>query len=531
MKKLIDLQPDTARVVRDGAERDVPLADVGVGELVRVRPGERVPVDGRVVAGRSAVDESLVTGESVPAEKVEGDQVVGGSINGSGALLVQVTRVGEDSFLHQVVRHVEDARALKPGILHLVDRVLKVYVPAVLWTALGATLFWVAGVELLGGEADLSRAVFAGVSVLVMGYPCAVGMAAPLAIMRGTGDAAAHGILMRTGEAFQGLHSVDHIALDKTGTLTEGEFTVRELVVVTSEPELLATAAAAEAHSEHPVGQAIAAAASQRGLTVGNPEWFEAVSGHGVRARVKGTDVVVGKPAFLIQEGTDLSILADRIAELQGAGRTVVAVSRDGQALGLIALGDEMRADAYATVAELKRQGVVPVLVTGDNRHAADRVAAQLGIDRVHAEVLPDGKAELIRELQASGGRVAMIGDGINDAPALTQADVGVAMGAGTDIAIESSDVIIVGSRLGSLLTARDISRRSYLRTRQNVVLAFGFNAIGVPLAATGLVYPIWAMVVMVTSILAVFANSMHGNLSQSLRLTAGPRHAKRSAA
>jgi Cu+-exporting ATPase len=376
-----------------------------------------------------------------------------------------------------------------------------------------AALFWGAGVELVGGDADLGRAVFAGLSVLVMGYPCAVGIAAPLAIVRGAGEAAEQGILMRTGEAFQAFRSVGHIALDKTGTLTEGAFTVRALEALTDEHDLLATAAAVEANSEHPIGQAIVDAAFERGLTFGHADRFDAVSGHGVRARLDGADVLVGKPAFLAQAGVDLTALSDRLVELEASGRTVVAVSRDHRALGLIALGDEVRAEARAAVEQIKRQRIVPVLVTGDNRHVAARVAAELGIDHVHAGVLPDGKAEIVRQLQRHG-RVAMVGDGINDAPALMQADVGVAMGAGTDIAIESSDIIIVGNRLDAVLTARDISRRSYRRTKQNVALAFLFNGIGVPAAATGLVYPVWAMLAMAASVTTVFANSLRGNWS-----------------
>jgi Cu+-exporting ATPase len=347
---------------------------------------------------------------------------------------------------------------------------------------------------------------------LVMGYPCAVGIAAPLAIVRGAGDAAEQGILMRTGEAFQAFRSVNRIALDKTGTLTEGEFTVRDLEAVGDQEELLAVAAAAEASSEHPIGQAVVRAAFERGLVFGKTEGFEAVSGHGVRVRLDGSDVVVGKPAYVVDGGADLSALSDRLAQLEQAGRTVVAVSRDNEALGLIALGDEVRAEARVAIEQMKREGIVPVLVTGDNAHAAQRVADALGIEDVRASVLPDGKAEIVRELQARGP-VAMVGDGINDAPALMQADVGIAMGAGTDIAIESSDIIIVGNRLDAVLIARDISRRSYRRTKQNVALAFLFNGVGIPLAATGLLYPVWAMLAMVASVTSVFLNSLRGNL------------------
>ena len=514
VKRLLDLQPDTARVVTSAGEREVPIAQVNVNDQVRVRPGERIPVDGKVVGGHSAVDESLVTGEPVPVEKDEGHSVVGGSINGSGTLLVEVTAVGEESFLAQVVRHVEDARALKPGILHLVDRVLRVYAPSVLLLALGAFALWTIGALLISGEPDLDRAVFAALSVLVMGYPCAVGIAAPLAIVRGAGAAANEGILMRTGEAFQAFRQVRTMVLDKTGTLTEGRFSVREVEVVSlGTSDVLALAAAAEAHSEHPLAEAIVDAALDQGLQVADSDDFEALSGRGVRAKVGGDVVVVGSPAFFGESNVDVTKLRHRIDELETQGRTVVLVARNDDLVGAIALGDEIRSDAFAAVAALKERGIAPVLVTGDNARAAERVAATLGIAEVRAGVLPEGKAEIVRELQKNG-RVAMVGDGINDAPALMQADVGIAMGAGTDIAIESSDIVIMGNKLNSILVALDISSRSYRKTRQNVILAFLFNGIGVPLATTGLVYPVWAMIAMIASVSAVFTNSLWGRLS-----------------
>jgi P-type Cu+ transporter len=513
VKRLLDLQPDTARVRRGDEEREVPLAEVGVGDLVRVRPGERIPVDGEVVAGHSGVDQALVTGEPIPIEKLEGDSVIGGSINGSGTLLVRTTAVGEESFLQQVVRHVEDARALKPGILHLVDRILVVYAPAVLTISALAALGWTLGGWLIAGDADVERAVFAGLSVLVMGYPCAVGIAAPLAIVRGAGLAAEQGIIMRTGEAFQAFRSVRRIVLDKTGTVTVGRPAVRELEALGDADELLALAAAAEAASEHPLAKAVLDAALDRGLALPDVDEFDSHTGRGVSAVVAGERVLVGRPSFLEQQGVSLAPLAARVAELEAEARTVVAVSQSGRLLGAIAFGDELRADAAEAVAAMRAAGLVPVLVTGDNRRAAERVADELGIDDVHAGVLPGEKAELVRQLQRRG-RVAMVGDGINDAPALMQADVGVAMGGGTDIAIESSDIIIAGDRLSAVLTAREISRRSYGKTKQNVLIAFLFNGIGVPLAATGLVYPVWAMVAMAASVTTIFVNSLWGHSS-----------------
>jgi Cu+-exporting ATPase len=492
VRKLLDLQPDTARVVRDrdgrDTELDVPIEQVQVGNRVRVRPGERIPVDGTVVSGHSAVDLSLVTGEPVPVERSSGDEVIGGSINGSGTLLVQVGRVGAESFLAQIVRHVEDARALKPGILHLVDRVLRVYTPTVLIVAALAFTAWLTGSWLLAGEPDVRRAVFAGIGVLVMGYPCAVGIAAPLAIVRGAGDAADLGIIMRTGEAFQTFGKVSHVVLDKTGTLTEGRPALRELHSLVGEDELLTLAAAAEHASEHPLARAIVDAAQARGLRPPAAEQFQSVTGFGVTAAVDGRSVLVGRPSLLEVRGVDLSLLTAAIDRLEQTGRTVVAVARDGVPLGVIALGDEVRPDAAEAVARLQRDGLSPVMVTGDNVRAARAVAGRLGIADVRAGVLPEGKAEIVRELQHAGATVAMVGDGINDAPALMQADVGIAMGGGTDIAVESADIIIVRDDVTSVLTARAISRSSYRRTRQNVGLAFLFNGIGIPAATTGLV-------------------------------------------
>jgi len=511
VKRLLDLQPETARVARDGKEIELPIEEVRIGDLVRVRPGERIPADGSVKSGRSGVDQSLVTGESVPIEKGEGDSVIGGSINGTGTLLIEVTAIGEGSFLSQVIRHVEDARALKPGILHLVDRVLRIYTPTVLVIAALAVIGWLLGSWLASGHADIERAVFAGLSVLVMGYPCAVGISAPLSIVRGAGQAAENGILMRTGEAFQGFRLVTKIVLDKTGTLTEGRPVVREIEGAgPREQELLAVAAAAEASSEHPLAQAVLKAAFDRGVTPPDVESFEALPGKGVVARIGGHDILVGNPLFLTGRGINLIKLRPRIEALEAAGRTVIAVARDGGALGAIALGDTIRSDAHRAVGSLRKAGLKPILVTGDNERAAQWVARELGIEEVHASVLPQGKAAIVQRLQTDA-RVAMVGDGINDAPALMQADIGIAMGGGTDIAIESADIIILSNRLDALSVAREISRRSYGKMVQNVTLAFLFNGIGIPVAATGLIPPVWAMVAMAVSVTAIFVNSLWG--------------------
>jgi len=509
VKKLLDLRPPTARVVRDGTEEEADLDQVTVGDLVRIRPGERVPVDGTVRSGYSALDLSMITGEPVPVERGPGEEVVGGSVNGTGTLLVEVARVGEETFLAQIIRHVEDARALKPGILHLVDRVLRVYTPLVLAASGLALAAWLAGTA-AAGDLDARRAIFAGLSVLVMGYPCAVGIAAPLAIVRGAGEAADEGIVMRTGEAFQTLRQVRTMVLDKTGTLTLGKPTVRGLHPHgMSDDEMLTLAAAAEHASEHPLARAVLAAANDRGLTWPEAGEFTSLTGLGVTAEVAGRRVLVGRLALLREHGIDTTPLETAIEQWTGTGHTAIAVAVDGEVAGVIALGDTLRPEAAETVAALRAAGITPVLLTGDNQRAAAHIAAAVGIDQVHAEVHPDHKAAIVRDLQRGGRRVAMVGDGINDAPALMQADVGIAMGSGTDIAMESADIILVRDHLHLLLDAHRISRTSYRRVKQNVALAFAFNGIGIPAAATGLVYPVWAMIAMAASVTTIFANSI----------------------
>ncbi len=511
VKKLLDLEPDVASIMRDGVEQQVTLEDVRIGDLVRIRPGERVPVDGQVELGESDVNESLVTGEPLPVEKRPGDRTVSGSLNGRGMLLVRVTAVGEESFLRQVIRSVEDARALKPGLLHLVDRVLRIYTPIVLLTAAGATLFWLVGPLVVGSSPDLQRAMFAGLSVLVMGYPCAVGISAPLSIVRGAGQAAERGVLMRTGEAFQGLRRVQRVVFDKTGTLTEGRPALREIVRIgSSEDELLSIAGAVEAGSEHPLARAVVEEAFKRGIALPDVHAFEAIPGQGVRAQLGDSRIIAGSPAFLTSEAVNLAGQERRIRELEAHGLTVIGIARDRDLLGLLALGDALRPDAPEAVRRLHALGIRTTLITGDNEQAARYFAGTAGIDEVHARILPADKANIIRKLQENA-RVAMVGDGINDAPALMQADIGIAFGSGADIAIESADVITLSRRLGAVLDAYETSRYSYRKMVQNVSLAFVFNGIGIPAAATGLIYPIWGMVAMAASVTSIFINSLWG--------------------
>ena len=515
VRKLLALVPPTARVLREGEESVVPLEQVRPGDLVRVRPGESIPVDGAVAEGASGVDESLVTGESIPVEKSPGDEVIGGSVNQFGTLLVRVARVGEDSFLRKVARQVEEARALKPGVLVLVDRVLQVYVPVVLGFSAAAFLAWTLGAWWILGEAMGTRAVFASLAVLVMGYPCALGMATPLAMIRGGGMAAERGILMRAGEAFQVLKDVRKVVFDKTGTLTAGKPAVVQLLTVNgwARGAALEFAAAVEEVSEHPLARAIASAAKEANAQIGRAEAFQASPGKGVTAQVGARKIGVGSPAFAEELGANLAPVRSEIERMQAEAQTVIAVVVDGELAAIVSIADPLKADAGDAVARLRESGLEPVMLTGDNRRTAEAVARRLGIREFHAEVLPAQKAEIIRALQRDGTRIAMVGDGINDAPALMQSDVGIAIGAGTDIAIESADVVLVGERLTAVADAIDIGRASYRKTVQNLALAFSFNGIGVPLAATGLVHPVWAMIAMAASVTAVLTNSFAGRL------------------
>ncbi len=516
--KLMALQPPTARVIREGTEIEVPIETVVVGDRVRVRPGEAVPVDGRVVDGTSSVNEALVTGEAVPTEKTAGDPVIGGSINESGSLDVEVTKVGEDSFLSQVTRYVEEARALKPGIIALSDAISAWFVPAVLVISFGALISWSLVPLVVVGHADAARGLFAMSAVAVMGYPCALGMATPLAMMRGGGRAAEKGILVRSGHAFEIFGQVRRIVLDKTGTLTAGRPSVASVLAApgTDEADLVGLAAAVEAPSEHPLARAIVDRALDAGLDVADVEQFVSFSGDGVEGIVGGRRVVVGRPGFIA--GRLSAPAPDAFgAEAEAATQTVVWAAAGGTFLGAIGIADALRPDAAEAVAALRARGMEPCLVTGDSETVAAAVAGQVGIGEVRAGVLPGAKADIVRALQADGTRVAMVGDGINDAPALMQADVGVAIGAGTDIAIDAADVILVSERLGAVADAYDIATESYHKTKQNLAVALALNSVGVPAAATGLVDPVFAMVAMVASVTLVLSNSFGANLPLTL--------------
>ena len=514
VRRLLALQPAMARVIRNGIEVEVSIEEVKRGELVRILPGESIPVDGTIVRGSTGVDESLVTGESMPVEKSPGDEVTGGSVNLTGSIVVRVTRVGEESFLQQVARHIEEARALKPGVIQLVDRVLKYYVPGVVVFAIFGFSAWTLGAWLITGEMDVKRGAFAALAVLVMGYPCALGMATPLAIIRGSGEAARRGILMRSPQAFQALKDVKVMVLDKTGTLTKGKPEVVEVMALEGDAEeVLKLAASAEAASEHPLAKAIVEHARALKLPLEEADDFQAVPGSGIRAELGGREVLVGSLRFLRGEGVEVSRGERHVLAMEEAGETVVGIAAEGRLLGLIALADTVKEDAAEAIRQLRRLGIKPVMLTGDNRTTALAIAKKLGIDVVFAEVLPREKAEHVRALQGDGTRVAMVGDGINDAPALMQADVGIAIGTGTDIAMESADVILLGKRLSAVVEAYHIARNSYRKTLQNLAIAFSFNGVGVPLATTGMLHPAWAMFAMLASASGVLLNSFAGRL------------------
>jgi cation-transporting ATPase V/Cu+-exporting ATPase len=505
---------------KEGRERMVPIESVRVGDTVRVRPGEKVPVDGVVIAGVSAVDESMLTGESLPVDKAGGDRVVGGTVNQQGVLTIEARAVGADTALAGIVALVEQAQATKAPIQRLADRIAAVFVPIVLALAGLTFLGWWA----LGGDAG--SGILAAVAVLIVACPCALGLATPMAIMAGTGRGASLGILIKGGDVLERSRVVDTIVMDKTGTLTSGRLVVTDVAPApgVTDAELRRLVAAAEAGSEHPVGQALAAAGAHDMGGEASVEGFEAVPGLGVVAEVDGVRAVVGRPELLVREGLDVPAeLGARAAGLEAQGRTVVYAGWDGAARGLMAVADSLKPGAAEAVAALKAMGIDVAMVTGDNEVTAGAIASQVGIDRVLAGVLPSGKAAEIGRLQGEGRTVAMVGDGVNDAPALVQADLGIAIGTGTDVAIEASDITLLSPDLGGVATALQLSRRTYATILQNLGWAFGYNLAAIPLAAFGLLNPVVAGAAMGFSSVSVVGNSLR--LSRFLKAHAGPGH------
>ena len=504
IRALMELRPEVARVRRGDGEVEVPVEAVGHGEVVVVRPGERVPVDGRIVRGESHLDESLITGESMPVARGEGDDVTGGSINGDGLLHVEATRVGDESVLAHIIALVQDAQGSKAPIQRTVDRVAAVFVPVVI----GAATLTFAGWLLAGASAE--QAVINAVSVLVIACPCALGLATPAALMVGTGVAARAGILIKDALALERAHAVDVVVLDKTGTLTEGRPEVQQTVAMNGdERELLRLAAAAQRGSEHPLARAVLRAAAEHGIETASPDAFKALPGRGVEAIVEGRTIVVGSPRLMQERGVHHAEGEERTEELQRGGSTVIWVAEGAVALGLFAIGDRPRATAREALQRLAAAGITTVMLTGDNRAAAEVVARQLGVDRVIAEVLPQDKARHVEELRGQGRVVAMVGDGVNDAPALAAADVGFAMGSGTDVAMHTAGVTLMRPEPTLVPDAIDVSRATVRKIRQNLFWAFAYNTVGIPAAALGLLTPMIAGAAMAMSSVSVVTNAL----------------------
>ncbi|WP_083579247.1 copper-transporting P-type ATPase [Tardibacter chloracetimidivorans] len=519
IRALLDLAAKTARVIRDdGREEEIPLEDVQVGDRLRVRPGEKVPVDGTVMEGRSSVDESMITGEPVPAEKVAGDPVTGATINGSGSLVIEARRVGADTVLAQIVEMVANAQRSRAPIQKYADRVAGWFVPAVIGIAVLAFIAW----AFWGPSPPLSYALIAAVSVLIIACPCALGLATPMSIMTATGRGAQAGVLIRNAEALERFEKVDTLIVDKTGTLTEGR---PKLVAVLPEPghdeaEVLRLAATLEKASEHPLAEAIVAGAEERGIELGSASDFEAVTGKGVKGTVDGKRVALGNLKLVADLGLEAATLTDKANVRRDEGETVMFVMLGGAVAGLVSVADPVKETTPAALKALHALGFRIVMATGDNERTARAVAARLGIDEIRADVLPADKARIIAELQAGGSKVAMAGDGINDAPALAQADVGIAMGTGADVAIESAGITLVKGNLDGIVRARRLAHATMRNIRQNLFFALVYNGAGVPIAA-GIFYPLFG--ILISPMFAAFAMSASSIsvVANSLRLRA----------
>ena len=521
IRALINLTPKIARRLKDdGSDEEIPVDEIAVGDRIRIRPGEKVPVDGEVVDGRSVVDEALVTGESMPIAKAAGDAVTGGTLNQSGGLTVRATRIGRDTMLARIVQMVAQAQRSRAPIQRLADTVSGLFVPAVILIAAVAFVAWAA----FGPEPSYAYGLVAAVAVLIIACPCALGLATPMSIMVGVGKGAGLGILVRNAEALERLEKVDTLVVDKTGTLTEGKPSVTAVVAAEgfAEDDLLRLAAAVERASEHPLGAAVVAAAEARSFAIPAVDDFDAPSGKGVSGDVGGRLVVIGNADFMKARGVEVSSLVARADELRRDGATAIYVGVDGKPAGVLAIADPIKPTTAEAIRALKAEGLRVVMLTGDNRTTAEAVARKLGIDEVEADVLPEAKHEVVERLKREGRVVAMAGDGVNDAPALAAADVGIAMGAGTDVAIESAGVTLVHGDLNGIVRARRLSEATMSNIRQNLVLAFVYNAAGVPIAA-GVLYPALGLLLSPVVAAAAMALSSVSVIGNALRLRTKP--------
>jgi Cu+-exporting ATPase len=516
IKKLIGLQPKTARVIRDGNEVDIPVGDVTLGDIVVVRPGEKIPVDGILKEGYSSVDESMVTGESLPVEKKVGDTVIGATLNKTGTFRFEATKVGKDTVLAQIIRLVQEAQGSKPAIARMVDVIASYFVPVVIALAIITFIVW----ALFGPRPAFTYAFLNFIAVLIIACPCALGLATPTSIMVGTGKGAENGILIRGAEALETAHQLNAIVLDKTGTLTRGEPSVTDVVASDAFPEkdILTLAASAEKGSEHPLGEAIVKRARMDGLTLFEPIDFQAIAGHGIEATVDSKRVLLGNVRLMEGRGVPLKGMAEKAEGLSGQGKTPMFLAIDGRCAGIIAVADTLKENSKEAVETLHRMGLEVVMLTGDNERTAKAIARQIGIDRVLAEVLPETKAEEIRKLQAEGKKVGMVGDGINDAPALAQANVGIAIGTGTDVAMESSDITLIGGDLRGVVTAIALSKATMRNIKQNLFWAFAYNTILIPVAA-GVLFPFFGILLNPIFAAGAMAFSSVTVVSNALRL------------
>ena len=509
VRKLLDLSPKKATVIREGKEVVVPVEEVQVGDLVRVKPGEKIPTDGVITDGHGAIDEKMLTGESIPVEKKTGDEVYGATVNQTGLIIVQTTKVGSDTTLAQIVKLVEEAQAAQAPIQRTVDRISAIFVPAVVIIAVAVLLGW----YLALGRGFL-YGFTAFIAVLIIACPCALGLATPAALVVGTAKGASNGILLKGGEPLERAGKVDEVVFDKTGTITVGEPSVTDVVAFESlgDGELLSLAASAEQGSEHPLGQAIVKSARGRGLRVDAPRDFQAVPGMGVTAKVGGKEVLVGNRRYFGSKNIELGRADAAVTGLEEKGRTAVIVAVDGRVSGVVAVADTVKPHAAEAIGSLKKMGIRVVMLTGDNARTAKAIAGEVGIDDVIAEVLPAQKSEVVKQLREKGHVVAMVGDGINDAPALAQANVGIAIGSGTDVAIETAGIVLIKNDLRDVAKALKLSRSTLGKIKQNLFWAFAYNTVLIPVAASGYLNPIFAGVAMALSSVSVVTNSLSLN-------------------